>query len=82
MTALTRAAANGNSQEISALAHALKSSSGNVGALSLSRLCQQIEEGAPHEDQERLTQLTECLKREHGRTIEALTALRQAGSAP
>jgi CheY-like chemotaxis protein len=59
-------------ESLYAAAHALKSSSANVGATELARLCQRIEALARKADFKAAAAAVQALKREYGRVIEAL----------
>jgi len=67
-----------------AAAHALKSSSANVGAIELARLCQQLEGAAQKRDLAAAADVAGALLREYGRVTHALrqeSALMLGGAA-
>jgi signal transduction histidine kinase/CheY-like chemotaxis protein len=61
-----------DTQSLFAAAHALKSSSANVGATELARLCQRIEGLAQKADLRAAADAVDALLREYGRVTEAL----------
>ncbi|WCE28715.1 response regulator [Vibrio sp. SCSIO 43137] len=62
--------AEDNTEELRSLAHSLKSSSANVGALQLSSLCRQLEEAASAGDREAIAGLTIRIEEEADRVAQ------------
>jgi CheY-like chemotaxis protein/HPt (histidine-containing phosphotransfer) domain-containing protein len=74
MQRLKLAAGANDAPEIVRSAHSLKSSSGNVGAMVLSRYCEDIEASARRADTENARKLFAKVEVEHGRVQSALRA--------
>jgi signal transduction histidine kinase/CheY-like chemotaxis protein/HPt (histidine-containing phosphotransfer) domain-containing protein len=70
--------AAGDARTLSEAAHALKSSSANVGATSLAEIARQLEASGREADLSRAQLLAERLFHEHRRVVEALSAERAA----
>ena len=64
LTAIREAAALGDVEQVRANAHALKSSAGYIGALPLSRMCQELEAAAAGMDLTLARHLSEAVERE------------------
>ena len=71
---LSQAAKAGDAPEIVRMAHSLKSSSANVGAMALSRYCEQAEKSARRADIEEARLVSAEIAAEHGRVQAALAA--------
>jgi two-component system, sensor histidine kinase and response regulator len=71
---LSHAAKAGDAPEIVRMAHSLKSSSANVGAMALSRYCEQAEKSARRADIEEARLVSAEIEAEHGRVQAALAA--------
>jgi signal transduction histidine kinase/DNA-binding response OmpR family regulator len=72
MRRLGDAISSGNHDDVRSKAHALKSSSGNVGALELSEICRLLEAAAIEGSLEGIKEFWQRLREEHGRVIVAL----------
>lgn len=72
---------SGNTEELRRVAHALKSSSGNVGAEQLFELCRSLEAAARDRDLAALPELVAVLKRAHAEAVQELRMVRQRRSA-
>jgi two-component system sensor histidine kinase/response regulator len=68
---------SGNTEELRRVAHALKSSSGNVGAEQLFELCRNLEAAARSRDLASLPELVAALKRAHAEAVHELRKVRQ-----
>jgi HPt (histidine-containing phosphotransfer) domain-containing protein len=66
------AAGVGDTTPLGDAAHALKSSSANVGASELARLCSEVERLAKNADLTSVSAVVESLQREYRRVTEAL----------
>jgi PAS domain S-box-containing protein len=71
---LSQAAREGDALEIVRMAHSLKSSSANVGAMALSRYCERAEMSARRADIEEARLVSTEIEAEHGRVQAALAA--------
>jgi CheY-like chemotaxis protein/HPt (histidine-containing phosphotransfer) domain-containing protein len=71
---LKRAAGEGDAREIGRVAHSLKSCSANVGAMTLSRYCADIQAAAKRGDTAEARKIVATLEGEHASVQEALTA--------
>jgi CheY-like chemotaxis protein/HPt (histidine-containing phosphotransfer) domain-containing protein len=71
---LSQAASAGDAPEIVRMAHSLKSSSANVGAMALSRYCARAEMSARRADIEEARLVSSEIEAEHGRVQAALAA--------
>ena len=69
---IRRAGAEGDAEALERAAHTLKSASGHLGALRLSRLCRELEEAARRREEGRFGSLAEAVTREFSRAAEAL----------
>lgn len=72
VAAISRALAGGATDELRKGAHALKSSSGNVGAERLFDLCRNLEDAVRNRKLSALPDLVQALQREHGEVVEEL----------
>lgn len=68
---------SGNTEELRRVAHALKSSSGNVGAEQLFELCRSLEAAAKSRDLAALPELVKALQRAHAEAVDELRKVRQ-----
>ncbi len=75
---LVAARAKADMRTISHVAHTLKSSSASVGALELSKLCAEIEEGVRAEAFTRLEEPLDAMQRELHGVLRAVRSLRSA----
>jgi HPt (histidine-containing phosphotransfer) domain-containing protein len=71
---LKQAAWARDAREIARCAHSLKSSSANVGAMMLSRYCEDIEASARRADPEEAAKILAKIETEHGCVQSALAA--------
>ncbi len=81
VSAVGGALESGNTEELRRVAHALKSSSGNVGAEQLFELCRSLESAARNRDLAALPELVSVLKRAHAEAVQELRKVRQRRSA-
>jgi HPt (histidine-containing phosphotransfer) domain-containing protein len=77
--AIKTAAADKNFKALSEAAHSLKSSSANIGATQLSKICQELEQlGEPNSNREKLGELAELFVTEYALVIAELTQMQAA----
>ena len=81
ITALREAAAAGDEREIGRIAHTLQSSSGNLGARRLQRLCAEAEATGKSEHEGAALLVVEAMIAELERVVQALKAERQRTAA-
>ncbi len=74
LEALREAIGSGDASSVGQVAHALKGSSGNMGALRMSTICAELEDAGHSGELERALVLAERLKAEYGRVRSALKA--------
>ncbi len=74
LEALREAIGSGDAASMGRLAHALKGSSGNMGALRMSTICAELEDAGHSGELERALVLAERLEAEYGRVRPALEA--------
>jgi PAS domain S-box-containing protein len=74
MQTLKHAARTGDAHELARSAHSLKSSSANVGAMVLSRYCEELETSARRADTEESRRIFAKIESEHGCVQAALAA--------
>ncbi len=72
VAAISRALAGGATDDLRKGAHALKSSSGNVGAERLFDLCRNLEDAVRNRKHAALPGLVQALQQEHGEVVEEL----------
>lgn len=76
MQRLEQALAGGDLKSAERIAHTLKSSSANLGATAVSRLCREIEVHGREQALDRMTALLPAARAAHQDAIQALNALR------
>lgn len=67
---------NLNFEQLNQLAHTLKGSSGNLGAVQLADLCFQLEQAAKNEEPQHITSLIKQIRISFGATKSALEAVK------
>jgi two-component system, sensor histidine kinase and response regulator len=77
LTAMADAVAAGDRSALSRVAHSLKSSSANLGALGMSHVCERLERMKEPSVQEDAGALVSLLNQEYEVVIRALTAIAQ-----
>ena len=81
MRQLGDAISSADREDVRSKAHALKSSSANVGALELSEICRLLEAAAIEEKLEGIREFWQRLREEHGRVIAALKSRIEGAAA-
>lgn len=73
---LEQSLASGDLKVAERIAHTLKSSSANLGAVAMSRICLEMEMCGRKQSMEDMCALLDTTRAEHRRAVEALSALR------